>query len=146
MALHRDIYWVGKQWAVTGFGIQACDQKQKGKFDIDASRIWEDGVLDDVRAQKWININDFDKAVETARQHYPEPGPTAAPAPPISSASTEPPLQPEPAVPAEPVARRALRVKSSIIAPPNLATPKFEMRIKDWPARFTPQWRIRIGR
>ena len=20
MALHRDIYWVGKQWAVTGFG------------------------------------------------------------------------------------------------------------------------------
>jgi len=23
MALHRDIYWVGRQWAVTGYGIQA---------------------------------------------------------------------------------------------------------------------------
>jgi hypothetical protein len=28
MALHRDIYWVGRQWAVTGYGIQACDQKK----------------------------------------------------------------------------------------------------------------------
>ena len=46
MALHRDIYWVGKQWAVTGYGLQAVDQKQKGKFDIEASRLWEDGVLE----------------------------------------------------------------------------------------------------
>ncbi len=29
MALHRDIFWVGRQWAVTGYGIQACNQKQK---------------------------------------------------------------------------------------------------------------------
>ena len=36
MALHRDIFWVGRQWAVTGYGIQACDQKQKGGFDIEA--------------------------------------------------------------------------------------------------------------
>ena len=49
MALHRDIYWVGRQWAVTGYGIQACDQKQKGQFDIEASRLWEDGVLESVR-------------------------------------------------------------------------------------------------
>src|SRR5882757_7027264 len=34
MVLHRDIYWVGRQWAVTGYGVQACDQKQKSKFDI----------------------------------------------------------------------------------------------------------------
>ena len=36
MALHRDIFWVGRQWAVTGYGVQACDQKQKGQFDIEA--------------------------------------------------------------------------------------------------------------
>ena len=35
MALHRDIYWVGRQWAVTGYGMQACNQKQKGQFDIE---------------------------------------------------------------------------------------------------------------
>ena len=46
MALHRDIYWVGKQWAVTGYGIQACDQKQKSQFDIEAARLWDDGVLE----------------------------------------------------------------------------------------------------
>jgi len=40
MALHRDIYWVGRQWAVTGYGMQAVDQKLQGKFDIEASRLW----------------------------------------------------------------------------------------------------------
>jgi hypothetical protein len=32
MALHRDIYWVGRQWAVTGAGIQAVDQKRRRGF------------------------------------------------------------------------------------------------------------------
>ena len=73
MALHRDIYWVGRQWAVTGYGIQACDQKQKGQFDIEASRLWEDGVLESVRALKWLNSEDFDKAISVARKYYPEP-------------------------------------------------------------------------
>jgi hypothetical protein len=79
MVLHRDIYWVGRQWAVTGYGIQACDQKQKGKFDIEAARLWEDGVLDSVRAQKWLNIQDFDNAIMAARKYYPEPPRKAAP-------------------------------------------------------------------
>ena len=73
MALHRDIYWVGKQWAVTGYGIQACDQRQKGQFDIEASRLWEDGVLESLRAEPWLNREDFDKALAAARKHYPEP-------------------------------------------------------------------------
>jgi len=42
MALHRDIYWVGRQWAVTGFGIQAIDQRLKGSFDIEMSRVWDE--------------------------------------------------------------------------------------------------------
>ena len=62
MALHRDVYWVGKQWAVTGNGIQACNQKQRGKFDVEAARLWDDGVLESVRALKWLNLDDFEKA------------------------------------------------------------------------------------
>jgi hypothetical protein len=142
MALHRDIYWVGKQWAVTGHGIQACDQKQKGKFDIEASRIWEDGVLDEVRAQKWINIKDFDKAVEAAREHYPEPERTTArAAPPESTVPAEPPRRPAPAAAKAPPAK-----SGGAVAPPKMTTPNFEMRIKGWPAKFQPMWRIRIGR
>jgi hypothetical protein len=128
MALHRDIYWVGKQWAVTGYGIQACDQKQKAKFDIEASRIWEDGVLDNLRAQKWLNIKDFDKAIDAAREHYPEPPRKQAPPEPpekkkVSRAKVSPPVEPAKPVPA-----------------------KFEMRIASWPAKFLPLWRVRIKR
>ena len=66
MALHRDIYWVGKQWAVTGHGIQACNQKQRGQFDIAASQLWDDGVQDSVRNLDWVNRDDFDKAIAAA--------------------------------------------------------------------------------
>src|SRR5258708_1181785 len=68
-ALDRNIYWVGRQWGVTGSGIQACDQKQKGKFDIEAARLWEDGVLESVHGLKWLNGEDFEKAVTVARKY-----------------------------------------------------------------------------
>ena len=35
------------------------DQKQKGKFDIEASRLWEDGVLESLRAEPWFNRRGF---------------------------------------------------------------------------------------
>src|ERR1700674_216564 len=79
MALHRDIYWVGRQWAGTGYGLQAVDQKQKGKFDIEASRLWEDGLLESMRAERGLNIDDFDKALTVARKRYPEPPRNPAP-------------------------------------------------------------------
>src|ERR1700686_4247733 len=78
MALPRDIYWVGRQWAVTGYGIQAWNQKQKGQFDIEGSRLWEAGVVESLRAEPWLNSEDFEKALEVARKHYPEPSRTAA--------------------------------------------------------------------
>jgi hypothetical protein len=34
MPLHRDIFWLGRQWAVTGFGIQAVNQKLNMQFDV----------------------------------------------------------------------------------------------------------------
>ena len=127
MALHRDICWVGRQWAVTGYGIQACNQKQKSQFDIEASRLWEDGVLESARALEWLNSEDFEKAVSVARKHYPEPpGRTPPPAQPVSQPKSE--------------------VSQNEVAPLGPAKPavrKFEMRSKGASAKFLPVWRIR---
>jgi len=131
MALHRDIYWLGKQWAVTGHGIQACNQKQKGQFDIAAARLWEDGVQDAVRSLDWVNREDFDKAVAAARKHYPEPPRmTPAPAPVVL-----PPVPPTIHMAAAPEPQ-----------PSRLVTPKFEMRLEGVPAKLGQVWRIRTGR
>ena len=123
MALHRDIFWVGRQWTVTGYGIQACDQKQKGQFDIEASRIWEEGVLESVRALKWLNAEDFDKAISVARKYYPEPpGRSAPPEKPVAQPSDD--VLPAPESP-KPVARA------------------FEMQTDGLRARFVQVWRVR---
>ena len=121
MPLHRDIYWVGRQWAVTGYGIQACDQKQKGQFDIEGSRLWEDGVLDSVRALKWLNAEDFEKAVSVARRHYPQP-PRSVP-------------------PAEPSASPPPKENSSLA--PGQAAATFQMRTDAVRAKLVPVWRVR---
>lgn len=78
MALHRDIFWVGRQWAVTGYGMQAVDQKQKSRFDIEASRLWEDDLLECLSEQRWFNPDDFNAGLSIARARYPEPPDKAA--------------------------------------------------------------------
>jgi hypothetical protein len=131
MALHRDIYWVGRQWAVTGYGLQAVDQKQKGKFDIEAPRLWEDGLLESLRAEKWLNVDDFEKALAAARRRFPEP-PRKAASPQVKAASLE---EMAPGL-----------MKESPKQPPTPVAQEFDMRIESWPARFVRQWRIRIRR
>jgi hypothetical protein len=121
MALHRDIYWVGRQWAVTGYGVQACDQRQKGKFDIEASRLWEDGALESLRTERWLNVEDLEKALAVARKRYPEPPRT--PAPVEKSASCPKHGDPE--------------------GRPQPVPQKFAMRVDGWPAKLVPSWRIR---
>ena len=133
MALHRDIYWVGRQWAVTGYGIQACNQKQKSQFDIEGSRLWEEGVLESLRAEASLNIEDFEKAIEVARKYYPEPPRKAA--------------KPEPRVPElKPADPKAMRKTAGLAEPPLVAGQKFEWRIESWPAKFVRTWRIRVQR
>ena len=122
MALHRDIYWVGKQWAVTGHGIQACNQKQRGKFDIEGARLWDDGVQEAVRAEKWVNTDDFEKAVAVARKYYPEPPGWTPP-------------KAEPAPPPQPI-----RVSEPALKP---VAPTFDMHFEGLGGRLTPVWRIR---
>jgi hypothetical protein len=130
MALHRDIYWVGKQWAVTGYGIQACDQKKRGQFDIEASRLWQDGVLETLRAEPWFNRDDFDKALAAARKHYPEPPRTTAPQ-----------------IEAAPLVESVPRVAPSpLVEPPKPAPQRFDMRIERGSAKFLQLWRIRLRR
>jgi len=133
MALHRDIYWVGRQWAVTGYGVQAVDQKQKGQFDIAASRLWEDGLAESMHGEGWLNREDFDKALSVARVRYPEPPRMAAPsAPPVS--------------PAPPEASASRVTVGAPVVPPEPVVQGFAMRIEGWPAKFVRPWRARIRR
>ena len=145
MALHRNIYWVGRQWAVTGSGIQACDQKQKGKFDIAAARLWEDGVLESTRALKWLNSEDFEKAVTVARKYYPEPPRKAPPVPPPEVIVS----RLENSVPKNTVARNGIPrngISKDDVAgePTKPLVRKFDMRIEGSRAKFIPVWRIRV--
>src|SRR5882757_1899073 len=79
MALHRDIHWIGRQWAVTGYGMQLIDQKLKGFFDIEAVKLWEDGLIETMHTKEWLNRDDFDKGLAIARKRYPDPSGTVAP-------------------------------------------------------------------
>jgi hypothetical protein len=120
MALHRDIYWLGRQWAVTGYGLQAIDQRLKGIFDIEASRLWDQGVRDALRAQDWVNRVDFDKAIAAAHKRYPEP--------PRKVALTVEALP-----------------RLSELAPERakLTAAVLELRAQGELAKFAPQWRIK---
>jgi polyisoprenoid-binding protein YceI len=68
MTLHRDIYWLGRQWAVTGHGIQAVDKKLNMRFDIEVSRIGEDGLDQPMQGKAWFDAEDFAEAVRVARR------------------------------------------------------------------------------
>jgi len=66
--LHRDIYWLGRQWAVTGYGIQAVSNKLDMKFDIEAMRVWEDDLDAMMRGESWFDAADFAEALAVARR------------------------------------------------------------------------------
>lgn len=148
MALHRDIFWVGRQWAVTGHGVQAVDQKLKGQFDIAASRLWEDDLSESMRGEGWLNREDFDKALSVARARHPAPPGKVAPAVAAARpAPPEPPDPPEPPVPPAPPEATTSRPAESVpVEPPKPVVQRFAMRIEGWPAKFVRPWRARVGR
>ncbi len=114
MALHRDIFWVGRQWAVTGFGIQAVDQRLRGVLDVEISRLWDDDFIAGRRAKPGLNLADFDNALSVARARYPQ--------------GTEPVIEAAPPRP-------------STAEPP--VSPILALRLEGRLARFLPQWRVR---
>ncbi len=123
MPLHRDIYWVGRQWAVTGYGMQAVDQRLNGVFDIGISRLWDDGLAESLSAGAWLNTDDFAKALFIARAKFPEPAqktPLFDPAEPGASCPEE----------------------RAAIETPNPVQQNFDMRIESWTAKLVPSWRV----
>ena len=142
MPLHREIFWVGRQWAVTGHGMQAVDQKQKSKFDIEISRLWDDDLLDGLSAERWFNLEDFNKGLSMARARYPEPPRTAKPPPrEVVTLKESAPIQPS-----KPQPRPELPKPVADVEPPKPAAAKFAMRAEGWGAKFTSMWRVRIRR
>jgi hypothetical protein len=167
MALHRDIHWIGRQWAVTGHGMQLIDQKLKGFFDIEASHLWEDALIESMRAKEWLNVMDFDKGLSVARARFPQSGVTRLAEQPIAPARSAAPLprspqqvakpaaprpaEPEPAKPAklDPIkpplaASVALRASATTRAETRLPEPvaaKFQIRFSAH-AKFIRPWRV----
>ena len=98
MALHRDVLWIGKQWAVTGHGMQLIDQRLMGAFDIEVAHLWEDRLITRMQARAWLNAGGLDKGlvVAWARHKPPEAGaePVAATIPAADAIATPPPPPP----------------------------------------------------
>ncbi|MFO1108698.1 MAG: hypothetical protein U1E61_05920 [Bradyrhizobium sp.] len=152
MPLHRDIFWLGRQWAVTGSGMQAINQKHEGQFDIPIERLWDDDLPGAARDQKWFNPDDFNKGLEVARARHsrqsnpaaPRPVETPQPArvPPAASERAEPPAIP--VVQAPPIAVREVAFKP--IDPPKPAPSFPQLRLLSHPAKLLRVWRARLRR
>jgi hypothetical protein len=98
MALHRDIHWIGRQWAVTGHGMQLIDQKLQGFFDIEVIRLWDESLIASMHAKEWLNVADFDKGLAVARARFPQSTLPVTPRPEAVSAPAIKPLPPLPPV------------------------------------------------
>jgi hypothetical protein len=139
MALHRNIFWVGRQWAVTGLGVQAVDQRLKGAFDIEPSRLWEDGISERMGAHAWLNVEDFNKALSMARERFPEPPKKRLPL--VESVLEL--MQPPPAEAINPPEAKAPARENVQAAPAARAAPTLALRLDRASAKFLPQWKIR---
>jgi hypothetical protein len=71
-ALSEPIYWTGKEWAVTSFGVEARD----GTYPIAKERIWENenvhGWVRQIAEKEWRDVDDFAEALRIARKRWPE--------------------------------------------------------------------------
>src|SRR6266498_5171838 len=135
MALHRDIFWIGRQWAVTGHGMQLIDQRLMGAFDIEAARLWDDELIGRMRAKEWLNAADFDKGLAVARTRHSQPqaGSTSviAPPPPPEAPKFEmsKPERSAPVHPSQPVEPQVLESPPPVaIDPPKQESPGLQMK------------------
>jgi hypothetical protein len=163
MALHRDIHWIGRQWAVTGHGMQLIDQKLQGFFDIEVARLWDESLIETMHGKQWLNAADFDKGLAVARARYPQPPDWVAPPPATVPAVALKPVEPLPpvAAPAPPISAQVLKpgklapvapghpepalITHDPIAPPRQTQPGDHMRF-DGRARFVRPWRVWMKR
>ena len=167
MALHRDIHWIGRQWAVTGHGMQLIDQKLQGFFDIAITGLWDESLIETMHAKEWLNAADFDKGLAVARARFPQstlpvtPLPEVALAPAIEPIAPSPPVAmpevpkrdlPDPAPPVhavpsrpEPVVPETIFTAPDPIEPPQDKPADLHMRFAGY-AKFVRPWRVWMKR
>jgi outer membrane biosynthesis protein TonB len=152
MALHRDIFWIGRQWAVTGHGMQLIDQRLEGAFDIEVAQLWDDYFIESLRAKAWLKAEDFDKALAVARTRHSQAPSTSLAAPPVPAIEPIEPIAPPPPPKLErpatvelpqplPAPPQAASPQPQPIAPPKQRSPDLQMKI-DGGARFARPWRV----
>ncbi|WP_442895756.1 hypothetical protein [Bradyrhizobium sp. AZCC 2262] len=124
--------------------MQLIDQRLEGAFDIEMARLWDDDLIESLRAKAWLKAEDFEKGLSVARTRHPQPqagsAPEAAPvlaiepiAPPEPLASVEPPPPP---VPPE-----AVSPQPHTVEPSQQELPALQIKI-DGGARFARPWRV----
>ena len=47
--------------------MQLIDQRLEGAFDIEVARLWDDELIESLRAKAWLKAEDFDKGLAVAR-------------------------------------------------------------------------------
>lgn len=71
-ALHKPIYYEGRQWAVTAYGLECRD----GTYAIAADRLWEEeaeyGWVLHMAEKNWVDVEDFIVALCLARVKHRE--------------------------------------------------------------------------
>ena len=168
MALHQDIYWLGRQWAVTGSGMQVLNQRLHGQFDIDVIRLWDADLPEQVGGHEWLNVDDFTKGLEIARAQFPgTPEQVARVEARQAELKAKLPVDPPkrsvepPTPPADPPKLSVTPPKSPIDPPkpspnppqPSAALPKerlppvnrpFALRAERWPAKLVAMWHVRV--
>jgi hypothetical protein len=143
MALHSDIYWVGRQWAVTGFGVQAVDQRLMGVFDIEVSNLWDDTIEERMSAFAWLKADDFKKALAVARERFAEP-PRKKRELIESVLELIPPLPARQQVKPKPEVDAIAHVSAPAgIKPAQSALQALSLRLDRASAKFVKPWRIR---
>ena len=68
--LHEPIFWTGRQWAVTEFGLES----RTGIYSIPKRRLWyeedEWGWVRQISNRPWVDMADFAEGLRLARRHW----------------------------------------------------------------------------
>jgi hypothetical protein len=131
--------------------MQLIDQRLEGAFDIEVNRLWDDDLIESLRAKTWLKAEDFDKGLQVARTRHPPPqaGSTPAfeqPAAAIEPAALPPPPkleQPAPVAPSQAprIPLEALDPRPSPAEQPDQQPPALQMKT-DGGAKFARPWRV----
>jgi len=74
-ALQEPVFFQGRQWAVTGFGVECRD----GTYPIAAKRLWEEektyGWVRHLAEKEWVDLEDFIVVLGVARVRFQELSP-----------------------------------------------------------------------